>query len=133
MIEGNTNYYYVFSNKRNAFDVNIEKANWNGSKIEIVNCVNDGEIYADKSNAAGMIGTAYGVVTIDGCTNNGEIKGQAGDVSGVLGDITKDDEVLTIENCKNTEEIVALIAHEIAHYVLSHALNDMWRTAKTTK
>ncbi len=56
-------------------DVNIERANWNGSKIEIVNCVNDGEIYADKSNAAGMIGTAYGVVTIDGCTNNGEIRG----------------------------------------------------------
>ncbi len=38
-----------------------------------------------------------------------------------------------IENCKNTEEIVALLAHEIAHYILNHAVNDMWRTAKAVK
>ena len=38
-----------------------------------------------------------------------------------------------LENCKNTEEIVALLAHEIAHYILNHAVNDMWRTAKAVK
>ena len=55
-------------------ETNVAKANWNGSKIEIVNCVNDGEISATKSNAAGMIGTSYGVVTVKDSTNNGEIK-----------------------------------------------------------
>ena len=56
-------------------ETNVAKANWNGSKIEIVNCVNDGEISATKSNAAGMIGTSYGVVTATDCTNNGTING----------------------------------------------------------
>ena len=31
------------------------------------------------------------------------------------------------------EEIVAIIAHEIAHYVLSHSINDSWRTAKAVR
>ena len=35
-----------------------------------------------------------------------------------------------IDKSENMEEIVAVVAHEIAHYALSHAINDMWRTAK---
>ena len=56
-------------------EANIARANWNGSKIEIINCTNDGEISASKANAAGMIGTSFGVVTAKECTNNGEING----------------------------------------------------------
>ena len=57
-------------------EANVARANWNGSKIEIINCINDGQILAGKSNAAGMIGTSYGVVTATDCINNGEINGQ---------------------------------------------------------
>ena len=56
-------------------ETNVAKANWNGSKIEFVNCVNDGQIIAGISNAGGMIGTSYGVVQATGCVNNGEING----------------------------------------------------------
>ena len=56
-------------------EANVARANWNGSKIEIINCTNDGEISAGISNAAGMIGTSYGVVTAKDCTNNGEVSG----------------------------------------------------------
>lgn len=56
-------------------EANVAKANWNGSKIEIVNCTNDGKVTATKSNAGGMIGTSYGVINASGCTNNGEING----------------------------------------------------------
>lgn len=35
-----------------------------------------------------------------------------------------------IDNAENMEEIVAVVAHEIAHFVLWHTINDMWRTAK---
>ncbi len=56
-------------------EANVAKANWNGSKIELVNCTNDGKVTASKSNAAGMIGTSYGVVNASGCINNGEING----------------------------------------------------------
>ena len=38
-----------------------------------------------------------------------------------------------IENAKNTDEIIGVIAHEIAHYVLQHTLNDFWRTAKAVR
>ena len=38
-----------------------------------------------------------------------------------------------IENASNTEEIVAVVAHEIAHYVLWHTINDCWRTAKAIR
>jgi hypothetical protein len=57
-------------------EVNIARANWNGSKIEITNCTNEGKVSASYSNAGGMIGTAYGVVTMDNCTNGGDITGK---------------------------------------------------------
>lgn len=38
-----------------------------------------------------------------------------------------------IENAKNTDEIIGVIAHEIAHYVLQHTMNDFWRTAKAVR
>lgn len=38
-----------------------------------------------------------------------------------------------LEKATNDEEIVAVIAHEIAHFVLMHALNDFWRTAKAIR
>ena len=80
----------------------------------IDNCINN--INITVTDETHMSGSASGIIDalgdnskkslkITNCTNNGEIKGQAGDVSGVLGDITKDDEVLTIENCKNTAKI----------------------------
>lgn len=33
----------------------------------------------------------------------------------------------------NQQEIVGVLAHEIAHYVLCHSLNDNWRTAKAVR
>lgn len=33
----------------------------------------------------------------------------------------------------NVQEIIGILAHEISHYILSHALNDIWRTAKAVK
>ena len=104
-------------------DVNIEKANWNGSKIEILNCVNDGEISATKSNAAGMIGTSYGVVKIDNCTNNGEIKSnkKAGGMTGEIraidtwrynGEIESQNSLdyNTFNNCTNNGKISTMDA-----------------------
>lgn len=104
-------------------DVNMEKANWNGSKIEILNCVNDGEISATKSNAAGMIGTSYGVVKIDNCTNNGEIKSdiKAGGMTGEIraidtwrynGEIESQNSLdyNTFNNCTNNGEISTMDA-----------------------
>lgn len=38
-----------------------------------------------------------------------------------------------LENAINMEEVIAVVAHEIAHYVLSHTINDSWRTAKAIK
>lgn len=38
-----------------------------------------------------------------------------------------------IENTPIHEEIIAVVAHEIAHYVLWHTINDCWRTAKAVR
>ena len=38
-----------------------------------------------------------------------------------------------IENSANVEEMVAVVAHEIAHFVLWHIVNDSWRTAKAIR
>ena len=38
-----------------------------------------------------------------------------------------------IENASNLEEVVGVLAHEIAHYVLWHTINDCWRTAKAIR
>ena len=38
-----------------------------------------------------------------------------------------------IENTPIHEEIIAVVAHEIAHFVLRHTINDYWRTAKAVR
>jgi len=54
-------------------DANIVNANWNGSKVEFTNCVNNATIQSMYMNAAGILGTSYGLVEFENCTNNGQI------------------------------------------------------------
>ena len=56
-------------------DVNIAKANWNGKKVSFERCTNNGVITANYMNAAGILGTSYGLVDFNNCTNNGTITG----------------------------------------------------------
>ncbi len=56
-------------------DVNIAKANWNGKKVSFERCTNNGTITANYMNAAGILGTSYGLVDFNNCTNNGTITG----------------------------------------------------------
>ena len=55
-------------------DTDLVTANWNTAKTVFANCVNNAEVKCDYMNAAGILGTSYGAVTINNCTNNAEIK-----------------------------------------------------------
>ncbi len=57
-------------------DANIVNANWNGKKVEFTGCTNNGTVQSMYMNAAGMLGTSYGLVEIENCTNNGTILSQ---------------------------------------------------------
>ena len=101
----------------------------------IDNCINN--ININVTDETNMFASASGIIDalgdnskkalkITNCTNNGEIKGQNGDVSGVLGDLYKDDEVVTIDNCKNTAKIENTgAASGIIHKIYTtNSLND---------
>ena len=57
-------------------DTNIVNANWNGRKVEFTGNTNNGTVQSMYMNAAGMLGTSYGVVDFENNTNNGTILSQ---------------------------------------------------------
>ena len=128
-------------------EANVARANWNGSKIEIVGCTNEGKISASYSNSGGMIGTAYGVVTADKCTNNGEIIGQrksAGIVAELkavndngYGDPTKKPilpqqslDYSVITNCTNNGKISGLVGTDWTRAASGGLVGEIFGFAK---
>ncbi len=85
-------------------DANIVNANWNGRKVEFINNTNNGTVQSMKMNAAGMLGTSYGLVDIENCTNNGTILSRT-KAAGILSELRTVDGTengTTIEGTQNT-------------------------------
>ncbi len=54
-------------------DANIVNANWYGKKADFINNTNNGLVQSNYMNAAGILGTSYGLVEFENNTNNGTI------------------------------------------------------------
>lgn len=116
----------------------FENISWNSNKAEFKGCTNNGAISCTDTNAAGIIGNAHCIVTIDSCVNNGEIcsKSKAG---GIISEL-KTDELKTfssIVNSENTGKVTSgnqsnsygtgssggIIAHAIAYINVQNCIN----------
>jgi hypothetical protein len=67
-------------------DANIVNANWNGKKVEFRGNTNNGTVQSMYMNAAGMLGTSYGLVEFENNTNNGTILSQT-KAGGILSEL----------------------------------------------
>ena len=97
------------------------------SNIKVTNCINEGQIYSTGgSGAGGILCDVTGIIYIDKCKNSGTIETHYNSVNadaggivaknvtksvyanpiGINGNLTRNQNVLTITNCENTGDII---------------------------
>ena len=75
--------------------------------VNLENCVNNGDVEADKRWVGGIIGVicANGFITVTKCVNNGNIKSNGNGVGGICGGGVSENSTLNVYNCTNNGNI----------------------------